>query len=1052
MATALEYSSEQLNYFRICYVVTDVLTEGLRIIFKQEWDNRYGRTWGEWKDQPKNGQDFWNGESSYNRRRNDLQLRTMKNGDTAEWDCTMLFYAILYSDCIHGLNPTVQSHVDDLRKLRNEDFAHMPRGHLLEKDFQSVILKVKSAFLALGLPIQKIQDIQSQTSFPTEELTNILKTVDDLNQDVQENKRKLQDKDNELLKRGKELLEKEEQRQVLEQQLLTSVSPFCVLPLKPTHDVTGRDSEVSKISQQLRALKYADNDALSTLYISGNPGSGKSQLARLVAKRFYDEVKENPYTTSFVMTLNAENSETLLESYVVFARHCKCPEYAVTNTLNSTDLCADEKIRSLKTLIGARISYYTSWLLVVDNVSNVSQIHGHLPDAGDEQWVRGQLLITTQDAVSIPLTNSAIQHVSVSKGMHPDDARSLLTLLSGVNDREMEDEVAQALDYQPLALASASLYMREVRQSKVSSNFGWGDYLEKLVGGRRNTTETILTETNPSYKQSMTTAITLAVENAMKTDRVFNHLFTFLALCSPQPIPQDVAVNYIIEMDEGFSDKEWIVSRINRCSLILSEEEGNSVFIRVHRVVRFVLDSLKTNYAKDLYTKAVVGAVASFAKVDDFDTFIIGSKVVPHLRKLILEDKYLFPIQELSQVNKMGVILLPDYRNGLPILGKMCLQHCEYKAAINYFEVALEIIHSNNANDAQEKAKLYLYAGIAHKCMGNLEQAKRFHERALDIYVKQVGPEHVYVAHSYNCLGSVYRNLGDFQQAKDNYARAMAIFLKQREPDHVDVAASYYCLGIVYSDLGDLQQAKDSCERALDIYVKQFGPKHVDVANIYNNLGTVNSKLGNFQQAKDNYTCALDIYVKQLGPEHLHVANSYNSLGAVYGNLGDFQQEMDSYARARDIRLKRLGPDHVDVATSYFCLGLVYSALSDFQQAKDSHARALDIRLKQLRPDYVDVATSYNHLGTVYRNLGDFQKARDNYAHAMAIRLKQLGPDHVDVANSYVFLGTVYSDLGDFQQAKDSYARALDIYEKQLGPEHVDGQLLKITWVLYKVL
>ena len=121
----------------------------------------------------------------------------------------MLFYAILYSDCIHGLNSTVKSHVDDLRKLRNEDFAHMPRGHLSEKDFQTVIFKVKNAFVALGLPTQKIQDVQNQTSFPTEELTNILKTVDDLNQDVQEKKRKLQDKDNELLKRGKELLEKE---------------------------------------------------------------------------------------------------------------------------------------------------------------------------------------------------------------------------------------------------------------------------------------------------------------------------------------------------------------------------------------------------------------------------------------------------------------------------------------------------------------------------------------------------------------------------------------------------------------------------------------------------------------------------------------------------------------------------------------------------------------------------------------------------------------------------------------------------------------------------
>ena len=1037
MATALEYSSEQLNYYRICYVVTDVLTEGLRIIFKQEWDNRYRRTWGEWKDQPNNGLDFWNGESSRNRSRNARLLTTIKNGDTAEWDCTMLFYAILYSDCIHRLNSTVKSHVDDLRKLRNEDFAHMPRGHLSEKDFQSVILKVKNAFLALGLPTQKIHDIQNQTTFPTEELTNILKMVADLNQEVQEKEKKLREKDSELLEKGKELLKKEEQRQVLEQQLLTSVSPFCVLPLKPTHDVTGRDSEVSKIVQQLRALKYASGHALSTLYISGNPGSGKSQLARLVAKRIYDEIEENLYTIPFVMTLNAENSETLLESYVVFARHCKCPEYAVTNTLNSTELCTDEKIRSLKTLIGARISSYTSWLLVVDNVINVSQIHGHLPDTGDEQWVGGQLLITTQDAVSIPLTNSAIQHVSVSKGMHLDDARSLLTLLSGVNDGEMEDEVAQALDYQPLALASASLYVREVRQSKVSVNFGWGDYLEKLVGGQRNTTETILTETNPSYNKSMTTAITLAVEKTMATDRVINHLFTFLALCSPQPIPQDVAVSYIIQMDEEFTDKERIKSRINRCSLLLSEEEGSSVYIRVHGVVRFVLDSLKTNYGKDLYVKAVIGAVTSFAKVNDFDTFIISSKVVPHLRKLILKDKYLFPIQELSQVSKMGVIPLQDYLNGLPILGQMCLNHCEYKAAMSYFEMALEIIRSCNANDTLKKAKLYLCVGTAHKYMGNLKQAKKFYESALDIYVKQLGPEHVGVATFYGNLGTVYSDLGEFQQARDSHARALDIRLKQLGPEHVHVAASYDNLGTVYRNLGDFQQAKDSHARALDIRLKQLGPEHVDVATSYNNLGTVYSDLGDFQRAKDSHARALDIYVKQLGPEHVHVATSYDNLATVYSDLGDFQQAQDNYARALDIYVKQLGPEHVNVAASYNNLGTVYSDLGDFQQAKDSHARALDIYVKQLGPEHVDVATSYNNLGTVYSDLGDFQQAKDSHARALDIYVKQLGPEHVDVATSYNNLATVYSDLGDFQQARDSHARALDIRLKQLGPEHV---------------
>ena len=70
------------------------------------------------------------------------------------------------------------------------------------------------------------------------------------------------------------------------------------------------------------------------------------------------------------------------------------------------DLKTEKKITSLKTLIGKKIELYTSWLLVVDNVTSISRVHIHLPDCGNEQWVRGQLLITTQDSASIPLTES----------------------------------------------------------------------------------------------------------------------------------------------------------------------------------------------------------------------------------------------------------------------------------------------------------------------------------------------------------------------------------------------------------------------------------------------------------------------------------------------------------------------------------------------------------------------------------------------------------------------------------------------------------------------
>ena len=74
--------------------------------------------------------------------------------------------------------------------------------------------------------------------------------------------------------------------------------------------------------------------------------------------------------------------------------------------------------------------------------------------------------------------------------------------------------------------------------------------------------------------------------------------------------------------------------------------------------------------------------------------------------------------------------------------------------------------------------------------------------------------------------------------------------MKQLGPDHVDVATSYNNLGTICSDPCVFQRAKDSFARACRCTTS------------YNNLGTVYSALGDFQQVKDGYTCALDIYVK----------------------------------------------------------------------------------------------------------------------------------------------------------------------------------------------
>ena len=242
----MEYSQEQLNYFRLCYVGFNLVPTGLRQIFKNEWDFLYKTAPpGEWIDSPRNGLDFCNNESRGSRRRNRRCLAIIQNGNTVEWDCTCLFFAILYSDSIGTtLGPATRGYVDDIRQVRN-DIAHISEAELSDADFQAYVGRVLNAFSSLGLPINDIEDIKNQTSFPTEEVENLKKQVRDFQTELAQTKNTLQ-------KTEDVLISAKEENKALTQEISFKLEPFCILTLKPPHEIIRRSNDIARINQSAR--------------------------------------------------------------------------------------------------------------------------------------------------------------------------------------------------------------------------------------------------------------------------------------------------------------------------------------------------------------------------------------------------------------------------------------------------------------------------------------------------------------------------------------------------------------------------------------------------------------------------------------------------------------------------------------------------------------------------------------------------------------------------------------------------------------------------------
>ena len=934
----MEYTSQQLNFFRICYIAFNLFPKGLRKIFKQEWDFRYKTTFGEWKDAPQNGRDFCSNESRKSRWKNARYLATVQNGNTAEWDCSCLFFAILFSDSIGTtLGAAIRGEVNDLRQVRN-DIAHNAEAKLTDDEFKNYVARVLLHFNALSLPINDIEEVKMQTSFPTAEVANLMAQVSNLQSELTTTKSDLQVAQDTIQR-------KEEQVECLTQEINSRVESFCNLTFKPSHKIIRRSKDVTRIMEKMQELDDRSNGAVSTVYLFGNPGCGKSQIARQIGEEIFAMRASEVESLSFVTTLNAETLQTLIDSYISLARRLGVTEYSLTNLAAMKASIPTETIQHLKLLIFPKFKQFSKWLIIADNVVNLSLIRSHLPQTASEGWGDGQVLITTQDSSVIPSNAPHTYHESLSAGMQPEDAVELLKQVSQISNHAQVEKVAEALEYQPLALAAAAFYVQNVA-SHGSPTYSWKKYLETFGRGEREGTEEPLAKENTAYSGTMTTAIKMALDRASKSDEVLHQIFCLFSLCAPESLPIEVAINFVKARTTG-KPEELIKATILKSSLITCLHSDNEApaYLRVHNIVHEVLQAVLTFNVE--FIACISDAIKNFCfltLIESNHLFENGNactklrRVASHCKKLheILTTK--FPSKATLVKNLEPFITADNVASWLSSTAAVCCDLSNPSDANLLSTSACELVEyiSSSREGKLLRADICSVHGRVLSLQCEYELSFFFFKEAMTISESILGKEHAAVAGSYINLGNVLRKLGDYSEAKEHYMKALEITKKIYGEEHADVVRSCNNLGIVHSDLRRHTKAKEFFDKALIIGRKIYGEEHAEVARSYNNLGNVHSDMGQYNQAREYHEKALTIRRKIYGEEHADVAGSYKNLGNVLRILGQDIQAKECHEKALRIRRKIYGERHAKVTESYHNLNLLDGGFRHHYQAKST--------------------------------------------------------------------------------------------------------------------
>ena len=453
------------------------------------------------------------------------------------------------------------------------------------------------------------------------------------------------------------------------------------------------------------------------------------------------------------MTLKGTSLPDMLESYVDFARRVDCNTNSIANIINSRGIFT-MKIHSLRTEIAKRLkNFKDNWLLIVDNVVKMSEIIQFLPQLEDEDWQGGQVLITTQDMSSIPSNSSFSVHISVSQGMNPIESCEFLADLSGmVENEDFVNEVAEKLDYQPLALASAAFYVKQLRKSKASPQFTWKDYLKKFDEGKRNLTEMKLSKVNQAYSLTMSTAVLLSVKMFAESDPILKHAFTLFSFLSHKPLPLDIIARFVIGI-EKCNDEQNVRLQILQCSLILSSENRKSVLISLHRVVH---DSIKLYISNDIEvnTRPRVPLYVLQLLLEHKHVLENGTVLIPHLEAFYVKTKDLS--SDVFTPDSMG--MKQKMQEQFVNLTASLMEYGEFLLSRYYLILAFEIV-TNEPNENRRNTsfntsfpnidQLFLNLGIAEVNLRNTTKAKEYFKRGLAICLQQYGNSNERVAKFY---------------------------------------------------------------------------------------------------------------------------------------------------------------------------------------------------------------------------------------------------------------------------------------------------------------
>lgn len=309
-----------------------------------------------------------------------------------------------------------------------------------------------------------------------------------------------------------------------------------------------------------------------------------------------------------------------------------------------------------------------------------------------------------------------------------------------------------------------------------------------------------------------------------------------------------------------------------------------------------------------------------------------------------------------------------------------------YEEAEEACSRALALAEQVYGTDHPETATCVATLGWILQSRGDLHGALACFQRALSIDMAALESPHVHIVRDLRNIGDIHKAQGDLEEAQRYIEQALQVSHNlPRSEGANSVAHSANSLGWLLKDRNKLLEAQVCFEEALEEAEDLMGPSHPDVATCAVNLGLIVKERGRPGRALRFFDRALEIDQAVFGPMHPTVARDLSNQGWAHKDMGDLETAQQCFERAREVMETCYGPEQVEVTGSLVDLGWVSKDLGDLDQALSHFRRALTIDETTYGSDHVSVAHDLHRVGMLLHEQGNLDEVKETFERALAI-------------------------------------------------------------------